>query len=86
MCEICRTSPCVSRCPNYVPRKTRTYCAVCGDGIYGGEEYIENNDGECMHVDCIQSIGQLLDWLGCDVKVRDDEDDGGSWFGNFWED
>jgi len=35
-------NPCHSRCPNYSSLKAVHYCSSCGDGIYYGEEYIEN--------------------------------------------
>ena len=76
MCEICGRSPCVPRCPNYLPHKTKRQCSVCGCGIFGGEEYIENCDGEYMHYGCVQGIRQLLDWLGYDItECNEDEDD-----------
>lgn len=72
MCEICRQIPCHSRCPNYVPLKTTHYCSICGDGIYDGEDYIENQDGEYIHYECVQGIRQLLEWLGYEVKTMED--------------
>lgn len=72
MCEICRQIPCHSRCPNYVPLKTTHYCSICGDGIYDGEDYIENQDGEHIHYECVQGIRQLLEWLGYEVKTMED--------------
>ena len=55
--------------------KAKHYCSICGDGIYDGEEYIENDDGEYIHYGCIQGIRRLLDWLGYDVKVMEDDYD-----------
>lgn len=49
------------------------YCFICSDGIYNGEEYIVNDDGEYIHYDCIQGIRPLLEWLGYDVKIMDDD-------------
>lgn len=72
MCEICRQIPCHSRYPNYVPLKTTHYCSICGDGIYDGEDYIENQDGEYIHYECVQGIRQLLEWLGYEVKTMED--------------
>lgn len=63
------------RCPNYIPPKASYYCSVCGCGIYDGEEYIKNQDGECVHYECVQGIRQLLKWLGYDVKTMEDFDD-----------
>ena len=75
MCEICRQIPCHSRCPNYKPPKASHYCSICGEGIYEGEEYIENQDGECIHYECVQGIRQLLEWLGYEIKTMEDFDE-----------
>lgn len=70
MCDICRCTPCISpRCPNYKPDRTGLYCSACGEGIYTGDEYIENNEGDTRHYDCFYGTRELLDWLGFDVKV-----------------
>ena len=74
MCEICGFNKCPSSCPNYIPPKTTHYCSICGDGIYEGEEYLVNNNGEYRHYDCFYGIRELLTWLGYDVKVMEDED------------
>ena len=72
-CEYCRGEirhkP---RCPLYVPEKATHYCAICGEGIYDGEEYIENDVGECRHYDCFTGMRDLLDWLGYEVKTMED--------------
>lgn len=75
MCEICRFEKCPSSCPNYISQKTTHYCSICGDGIYEGEEYLVNNNGEYRHYDCFYGIRELLTWLGYDVKVMEDEDE-----------
>ena len=71
MCSICRQSPCYPRCPNYAPPKASHYCSSCGEGICDGEEYIENQDGECRHYECFHGIRDLLEWLGYEIKVMD---------------
>ena len=73
MCEICRQIPCHSRCPNYVPPKAYHYCSICGKGIYDGEDYIENQDGEYIHYECVQGIRQLLEWLGYEIETMEDD-------------
>ena len=72
MCEICGMSPCESRCPNHTPKKAYYYCSICGEGIYLGDEYIENVEGERIHFSCVQGIKQLLEWLGYEVKECDE--------------
>lgn len=73
ICDICNMvgghNP---RCPNHVPPKAAHYCSVCEQGIYDGDEYIENLDGECIHYECVQGLKQLLEWLGYDIKTMED--------------
>lgn len=60
------------RCPNYVPPKATYYCSSCGDGIYEGEEYIENLDGEYRHYECFHGMKDLLEWLGFNIKTMEE--------------
>lgn len=70
MCEICGRSVGHSyRCPNYTPPKASYYCSARGDGIYDGEEYIENLDGEYRHYECFYGMRDLLEWLGYKIKT-----------------
>lgn len=69
MCDICRQSPCDSRCPNYIPPNARYYCSACKDGIYEGEEYIENDKGDYRHIDCFSGMNELSEWLGYSVET-----------------
>ena len=66
MCSICGQTPCVARCPNYIPPKAKHYCSICEEGILDGEEYIENDDGEYAHWECLDGKFSLADWL----KIR----------------
>lgn len=69
-CDVCgRTGSHDSRCPNYCPPKADHYCSICDTGIYDGEKYIENQDGDRIHFDCVQGIRQLLEWLGYEIKT-----------------
>lgn len=43
-------------------------CDVCGEFIYEGEEYLENNGGDLVHLECIQGIKWLIGWLGYEIK------------------
>lgn len=73
MCEICgRSVGHAFRCPNYTPPKASHYCSSCGDGIYGGEEYIENLNDEYCHYECFHEMRDLLEWLGFDIKTMED--------------
>ena len=73
MCEICRSYPCHPRCPNYIPPKASYHCSICQEGIYNGEEYIENDDGEYAHWECFDGMRDLLEWLGYEIKTMEDE-------------
>ena len=39
MCEVCRRSPCDSRCPNAPEPRSVFICSGCGHDIYEGEDY-----------------------------------------------
>lgn len=73
MCSICRKEPCDYRCPNYEPPKTIYHCSSCGEGIYEGEKYLENINGDYRHHDCFFSTDDLLEWLEIDVKTMEKE-------------
>ncbi len=75
MCRMCLWDKCPHGCPNYIPPKIYHYCSMCGQGIYEGEEYIENDDGEYRHFDCFQGMRDLLEWLGYEVKTMKDIDE-----------
>lgn len=44
------------------------YCSICGKPIQRSEEYLVNSKEECIHFACIESLRQLLRWLGYEVK------------------
>ena len=60
------------RCPLYIPSKATHHCSACGERIYDGEEYIENDKGEFRHYECFYGMKELLEWLGYDIKTMDD--------------
>ena len=72
-CEICGNigmhDP---RCPNYISPKATHYCSTCGQGIYYGEEYVTNDNGEYRHFDCIRGLRDLLNWLGYKLYTMED--------------
>lgn len=71
MCEICKQTPCLIACPNYIPPRASHYCSSCGEGIYDGEEYIENQNGEYKHYECFYGMKDLLEWLGYNIKTME---------------
>ena len=72
MCSICGQTPCVARCPNYIPKKVKHYCSICSNGILDGEEYIENDDGEYAHWECVDYTRDLVKFLGYEIKEMED--------------
>lgn len=75
-CEYChRLTGHHPQCPNYVTAKVALYCSICGEGIYDGEDYIENNDGEFAHWDCFSGTRDLVEWLGFEVKTMEGDYD-----------
>lgn len=73
-CEYCHWieghSP---RCPKYKPPKTRHYCSICGEGIYSGEEYIENDNNEYICLYCAEYGRDLVEFLGYKIRTMEDE-------------
>ena len=73
-CDICgRMLGHDARCPMYSPHRTAYYCSSCGEWILDGEEYIENDNGEHKHLDCIYGLRNLLEWLGYEIKTMENE-------------
>lgn len=75
MCFICRKNPCDIRCPNCAPLKAKYLCSICNDGIYDGEEYIENDIGEYAHWECVDYGKDLAKFLGYEIKTMEDENE-----------
>ena len=73
MCEFCRQIPCHPRCPNADEPIFKHYCSSCREGIYEGEEYIENDDGEYIHYDC-PTTRELVDFLVYKIQTMRGED------------
>ncbi|MCD8212186.1 MAG: hypothetical protein LUC17_04085 [Oscillospiraceae bacterium] len=66
------------RCPYFEPPKAKYRCALCGEGIYPHEEYIENESGKHAHLKCVcetLTSSELLDWLDVDVEQYWDWED-----------
>ena len=71
-CEFCRQiSGHDTKCSNYEFPSSSIKCSVCGEYIYDGEEYVENENGEYRHCDCYSSIKEFVRWLGYEVKVME---------------
>ena len=61
------------RCPLYEPNKATCYCSICEEGIYDGEEYIENDYGKYAHWDCVNYGRDLIKFLGYEINTMEDE-------------
>ena len=74
MCDICgmQDNNHHPRCPYYEPPNPKYKCCICENGIYDGEEYIENDFGEYIHEECIISNKWLAEWLGYKVKIMEE--------------
>ena len=73
MCMICRQTPCDSRCPNAPDPPTVFTCALCGEPIVQGDEYLEL-DGSYYHMeDCASdaAMSLLLDKCGATKGVAE---------------
>ena len=75
MCELCLRTPCHPRCPNFIPPKAKYYCSICGEGIYRGEKYIENLNGDLAHWDCINGMYDLTDFMDIEIKEMENSDE-----------
>lgn len=76
MCDECRRiigHDC--RCPKYVYPNTYYCCEYCGEGIYENDEYIENDNGNYMHYDCIHGTRELIHWLGYEIETMGEYND-----------
>lgn len=75
ICDICgRINGHLSRCPEYEDEeiKPNHYCSICDEGIYGGEEYIENDYGDYAHWECVDYARDLAKFLGYEIKEMED--------------
>lgn len=73
-CDICgRINGHLSRCPEYEDEeiKPNHYCSICDEGIYGGEEYIENDCGDYAHWECVDGKFSMAEWLGYKIKIME---------------
>lgn len=63
------------RCPLHILPKASHYCSACGQGIFDGEEYVMNDNGDYRHYDCFYGARDLLDWLGYEIKTMEEDFD-----------
>lgn len=69
-CEYCHwTSGHPSSCPNADEPKSDYQCSFCEEGIYEGEEYVINQDGDYAHLDCVDATREVISWFGSEIKT-----------------
>lgn len=61
MCDICRSFPCLSGCPNAEPDVSVCQCSRCKTAIYEGDKIAEIGD-KILCEDCADSIS-TTEWL-----------------------
>ena len=68
-CEYClRYGIHDKNCPNYSPIKTGYICSICGKDIEPYEEYVENDDNELAHIDCVSTTRKFAEFLGVEIR------------------
>lgn len=73
-CEYCNwTSGHPSSCPNADEPISYGKCELCGEDIYEGDEYVENDNGKFIHLDCPSAL-YMAKFLGYDIKIMRGED------------
>lgn len=72
-CDVCgRINGHLKVCPeSALEQKASHYCSICEEGIYDGEDYIENDSGEYAHWDCFCGTRDLLEWLGYEIRTME---------------
>lgn len=56
------------RCPDYKEPRASHYCYFCEEGITDGEEYVTNENNEYAHYECLDSVREVLDFFGYEIK------------------
>lgn len=74
-CEFCKKiGSHAFGCPNYELHTSKYSCSECDEGIFSGEEYIVNDNGDYAHWECVDYPRDLVKFLGYDVKEMDEDD------------
>lgn len=76
MCSECRQTPCYPMCPNAPLPQPCCICDLCKEGIYDGEEYFENENGDIAHWECIEEMTrrEFIEWIGYKIKSMKGDD------------
>lgn len=72
MCSVCRSTPCLDRCPN-AAEDVAEWCSQCGEGICVGEEFLCEWEPICAS--CLDNMTQaeLLEHLGYSMTIAEKE-------------
>lgn len=62
-------------CPSYSYPNHYFFCSICNEAIIDGEEYIENDNGDYAHWDCLEYGRELIKWLGHEIKTMENNYD-----------
>ena len=74
ICEYCHGEGFhYAGCPLYEEQNPIHHCSICHEGIYNGEEYVVNDDGDYRHYDCFYGMRDLLEWLGYKINTMGDD-------------
>lgn len=72
MCDVCRCSPCLTRCPNASDNPV-LWCSVCGEGVNEGEEYWDLDNPVCTLCLHDMSVADIMDLLGYGLSVAEED-------------
>lgn len=75
MCSMCLKTPCHPRCPN-APEPVAVYsCCKCGEGIFGGEKYLDSSEGKICE-DCLDDMtaDEWLELFGESLAIAEKEE------------
>lgn len=77
MCDICKQTPCIGRCPNAPDAPVVYTCDICGESIFAGDYFYEM-DGIQYHENCFEddAIKILINECGAFKSVAKEE---GKW-------
>ena len=58
-------------CPNCNESVPKEICSICGEGIYSGEDYVENDYGGIAHWECVYYRDELEKFFDIKIKTMD---------------
>ena len=58
MCSLCKSYPCLRRCPNSPEPESVGKCGICKDDIRVGDAIV-NIHGDLFHFECVEDLGTM---------------------------